>query len=249
MATVQSIERAFAILRVLSQGPAGVTEVADRTDLPKSTVSRLLSALEAEGAVAQAEWGGEYIVGQALATLADSAEPRASYGAVIRPFIEQMSEETGGSAGFTLRRGREVYWVDNVDDDAMVQIADQTGQSFPMHAVPTGIALLAALGEAEVENYTSSPLEFSHEEAPRDARQLRDWIARVGDGCLVVSREELNPGINAYAAPFRGPGGTWDGALYLQGPSFRFPHDGDESAVGDLVIDTAAAVSERLQVH
>lgn len=250
MAGVQSIERAFALLRVLARGRAGVTELADRTDLPKSTVSRLLAALEAEGAVEQVEWGGEYVLGPALATLAGTATGRASYGAVIRPFIEEMSAATGGSAGFTLRRGREMYWVDNVDDvDAMVLISDQTGQSFPLHSVPTGIAVLAALDPVEVEAYVSQPLEFSHPEAPGDATQLAAWLERVGDDRLVVSREELNPGVNAYAAPFRGPGGTWDGALYLQGPSFRFPATGDEDRVREVVVAAAAAVSERLEVH
>ena len=53
MAGVQSVERAFAILRCLSGGAAGVSEVADRVDLPKSTVSRLLSTMYELGAVEQ----------------------------------------------------------------------------------------------------------------------------------------------------------------------------------------------------
>ena len=44
MSRVQAIERAFAVLSALSDGPIGVTEVADRVHLPKSTAARLLSA-------------------------------------------------------------------------------------------------------------------------------------------------------------------------------------------------------------
>ena len=50
---VQSIERAFAVLGALGDGPLGVTEVAERVRLPKSTAARLLAALVAEGAVEQ----------------------------------------------------------------------------------------------------------------------------------------------------------------------------------------------------
>ena len=50
---MQSIERAFALLRALAVGPVGVTELAERVDLPKSTVARILAALENEGAVTQ----------------------------------------------------------------------------------------------------------------------------------------------------------------------------------------------------
>ena len=66
MAGVQSIERAFAILRTLALQPAGVTELAARTGLPKSTVARLLSALEAEQAVEQVEAGGGYRLGAGI---------------------------------------------------------------------------------------------------------------------------------------------------------------------------------------
>ena len=51
MSGVQSIQRAFSLLRALGQGPAGVTTLARRTGLPKSTVARLLWALSAEGAL------------------------------------------------------------------------------------------------------------------------------------------------------------------------------------------------------
>jgi DNA-binding IclR family transcriptional regulator len=60
MSTVQSVERAFEVLRSLSAGPAGVSEIAERTDLPKSTVSRLLSTLVDVGAVERRDEPGEY---------------------------------------------------------------------------------------------------------------------------------------------------------------------------------------------
>ena len=93
---MQSIERAFTVLRELSLGPAGVTDIAERVGLPKSTVSRLLSALEAEGAVEQFEVGGGYAIGPALAMLGASANPSAGLRSVIRPFIEELATLTGG---------------------------------------------------------------------------------------------------------------------------------------------------------
>ncbi|MBA2756610.1 MAG: helix-turn-helix domain-containing protein, partial [Chloroflexi bacterium] len=53
LSRIQSIERAFAVLGALAGGPLGVTEVAERVDLPKSTAARLLSSLSREGAVEQ----------------------------------------------------------------------------------------------------------------------------------------------------------------------------------------------------
>ena len=83
--SVQSIERAFAVLRTLATGAFGVTELAEQIDLPKSTVARLLSALEAEGAVTQVEQGGEYRLGQGLLDIAGATEPGRNLVEVERP--------------------------------------------------------------------------------------------------------------------------------------------------------------------
>lgn len=250
MAGVQSIERAFAVLRVLSLGPAGVTEVADKADLPKSTVSRLLTALESEGAVEQVEDGAEYIIGEALRTLGGSSGPRATLRAVIRPFIESLSESTGGSSGFSVRRGREVYWVDDVTDtDAMVQVSDQTGLSFPLHEVASGLALLALLDPDELSDYCAHAFRRGRGGTITNAVQLRERLDRVGSNGVVVSNEELDAGVNSIAVPFRGPSGTFEGALYVQGPSFRFPAEGDGDRVRDLLVEAAVTISARFELH
>ena len=247
MSGVQSIERAFSILRVLARGPVGVTEIAERTDLPKSTVSRLLAALEHEGAVSQSEAGGEYAIGATMATLGEAASPTGSLRSVVRPFIEELALLTGGSAGFTMRDRDHAYWVDNIDDaDELVTLADQTGQSFPLHTVPTGLAMLAKLAPEEVDAYLARSPRVHGDQAVDDPEAVRQRLISVRADGVMLSREELDPGVNAVAAAFRGPEGEWDGAIYLQGPSFRFPDDGDEQRVAKLVAEAAMQLSDRL---
>lgn len=246
MAGVQSVERAFSVLRVLSRGAAGVTEIAERTELPKSTVSRLLSALEHEGAVVQSETGGGYSIGPALATLG-AAGPKANVRSTVRPFIEELALITGGSSGYTLRDGDSAFWVDNVDDgDELVLVADQTGQSFPLHAVASGLAVLAKLSNDELDEYLERMTGAEVETVFSDPSELRQRLAGVRTDGVVVSREDMHPGVNAFAAAFRGPGGDWDGAIYVQGPSFRFPETGDERRVVKLVAESASQLSVRL---
>jgi DNA-binding IclR family transcriptional regulator len=243
---VQSIERAFAVLRALSRGPLGVTEIAEQTELPKSTVSRLLAALEHEGAVVQHETGGGYSMGATLSTLGEAASPTGSVRAIVRPFVEELALLTGGSAGFTVRDGRRAYWVDNVDDtDELVTLADKTGQSFALHTVPTGMAMLAKLPEAELDEYLDAAARDPREPLT-DPDAVRNRLISVRADGVMLSREELDPGVNAIAAAFRGPRGDWNGAIYVQGPSFRFPDDGDEQRVVKMVAEAAMQVSDRL---
>ncbi len=250
MSGVQSIERAFAVLRVLALGPAGVTEIADQTELPKSTVSRLLASLEHEGAVEQVEVGGEYTIGEALRQLGGAVNPTANLALVARPLIEELSTATGASAGFTVRHGREMYWVENVDnDDELVQITDMTGQHFGLHAVPSGLAVLSRLDDAEIDEYLAGPLESENELTPTDPSVVRELLTRFRTAGVVTSIELLTPDINAVAAPFRGPSGEWAGGVYVQGPSFRFAGDAMMVRAERLVVEAAEALSDRLALH
>ena len=63
---VQSIRRAFAVLRALGSGPLGVTDVAVASRIPKSTAARLLAALASEGAVEQVPGETRYRLGPDL---------------------------------------------------------------------------------------------------------------------------------------------------------------------------------------
>ena len=241
---MQSIERAFAVLRTLALGGMGVTEIAERTDLPKSTVARLLDALDAEGAVVQREAGGQYALGPTLATLGASAGPAPGLRSVVRPFAEHLASTTGGSAGFTVRRGDEAYWVDNVDDeDELVTMLDQTGLAFPLHEIPSGVAILARQGADEVDRYVAST--FLLGDRDDEAVALRRRISSVGSDGVFSSLEDFDAGVNAVAAAFSSDGETWDAALYVQGPSFRFP-DGDVAEVCEAVAEAVVALGARL---
>src|SRR5262245_29855814 len=84
---VQSVERALGILRALSTGPARVTEIATRTKLPKSTVSRLLSTLEGLDAVEQDGAGGPYRLGPLVLEIAGTVGPARALRDIARPFL------------------------------------------------------------------------------------------------------------------------------------------------------------------
>ncbi len=250
MAGVQSIERAFAVLRELALGPAGVTDIAERVALPKSTVSRLLSALESEGAVAQRDSGGEYELGGGLAALADAASSDANMAAVVRPFLIELNEEIGEAVGFVVRSGRNVYWVDNVEQMARaVRVEDRTGFYAPMHSVPAGLAMLAHLPPEEIDRYLAEPLERVNHRTITDPVALRARLDEIATAGVVWSYDDLGDGITAVDVPFRGSSGAFEGALFVNAPSFRFPAPGDDARVEKLVVDAAHRLSERFRVH
>src|ERR687891_594614 len=114
MSSIQSIRRAFAVLGALDEGPLGVTEVAQRAALPKSTAARLLATLVGEGAVEQVPGETAYRLGPRLITLAGGFSLVRSLAAVGRPVLANLAEASGEAAGLGMPDGDLVHYVDQV---------------------------------------------------------------------------------------------------------------------------------------
>jgi len=244
---VQSIERAFAILRALAVGPSGVTDLAEKVDLPKSTISRLLSALEAEGVVGQAEVGGVYQLGSSLADLAGASAPGGNLVAAARPFLIDLTELTNETSGVSVIDHGQVYYLEHVEASLDVQVRDWTGEHAPLHAVPSGIVLLAHSSPQFLSSYLAGPLDQTTAKTVTDPATIRQRCADALATGYVWGYEEFADGINSVAAVVLGEDGTPQAGLHVHGPSFRFPESGDEDKYGRLVADAADKLSAQLR--
>ena len=244
--SVQSIERAFTLLRALATTPYGVTELAEQVKLPKSTVARLLSALEAEGAVTQDEMGGEYRLGDGLLDIAGAAQPGRNLVATVRPYLLELSEEMGEAAGLGIAHGRDVYYLDHAVPEADVMVRDWTGESLPMHSVPSGMALLAHLPAEEVDAYLAVPAEAVTPNTLVDPAAIRERIDAVRNLGYAWGYEEGVDGINSLAAPIIGADGEVIAALHVHGPAFRFPNPDRTHDLGMRLIEAASGIAAQL---
>lgn len=244
--SVQSIERAFALLRALATAPYGVTELADQVDLPKSTVARLLSALESEGAVTQDEMGGEYRLGDGLLDIAGAAQPGRNLVATVRPFLLELSEELGEAAGLGIAQEGNVYYLDHAEPEADVMVRDWTGEALPMHSVPSGMALLAHLSETDLEAYLAEPLVSVTSQTLVDPDAIRERLEAVRSLGYAWGYEEGVDGINSLAAPILTTDGEVVAALHVHGPAYRFPNPDRTHDVGMRLIEAAEGIAAQL---
>lgn len=246
MAGVQSIERAFGILRALSLGPAGVTDLSDRTGLPKSTVSRLLSSLEVEQAVVQNREGA-YELGDGIAELDNALRGGQSAIEVARPHMLELMELTGEAVGLNRFDGVSVRTLVQVDDpESAVVVRDWTGEPTPPHAVPAGLAILAHSSRAIQNNLLDTELEQCTPKTMVDPNELRARFATIrADGYAWVF-EEFTLDINSVAAPITDASGRTTMAVHVHGPAFRFPQDLDLDDLGTKVAATAQRIEAQL---
>lgn len=242
---VQSLERAFAILDEVAQRPAGVTAISERVRLPKSTVARLLATLADVDAVERFD-GARWRIGPGLAALTAAVSPERSLIAIARPLLVDLVAELGEDAGLGLPDGNEIRYVDQVESDNAVQVRDWTGTRAPLHAVPSGLVLLAEWPEVALEAYLAGELVARTRHTVTDPAALRKRLAEVREAGFAWGLEEFAEGIDSIAAPIRDARGKAIAAIHVHGPSYRFPRPRRQEAIATQVVAAAAAISLQL---
>jgi DNA-binding IclR family transcriptional regulator len=246
MSTVQSVDRAFAVLQCLAGGAAGVSEIAERTELPKSTVSRLLGTLVDLGAVEQSEVLGVYGLGELIIELSASASPGRNLVSLARPHLVELVEQIDEAAGLGVLDGNKVYYLDQVDGNHEVQVRDWTGESVDAHVVSSGLVLMAYAPDEVRAEFLSLPLEAWTDNSITDAALVAHRLDDVRRAGFAWVYEEMSEGLNSVAAPIFNPAGMVIGAAHAHGPSYRFPAPGGAAAVAAAVVETAQRISDRL---
>ena len=173
---VQSIDRAFQVLKALAVEPSGVTDLASRVGLPKSTVARMLSSLEDQGAVTRGPDGTSYAIGIGLVELAGAIDATAALATAVRPHLVWLSGQLGEAAGFSVPTGYTIQYMVQVESPNPVQVRDYTGLMVPMHIGPSGLSVMAQWPPEEVDRYLSRPLEAYTAHTVVDAGEIRDQV-------------------------------------------------------------------------
>jgi IclR family acetate operon transcriptional repressor len=244
---VQSIERAFAVLTVLTDGPIGVTEVADRADLPKSTAARMLASLVREGAVEQVPGDTRYRLGPRIDALASGLVATRSLVAVARPHLVELAASVGEVAVLSVPDGDLIHYVEQVDSDHPVGVRDWTGARLAIHGVSSGLAVLALRPPAEIDAYLARPLERFTDRTMTDPDQLRTRLQRIVLDGYAWTNGEYTDDISSVAAAIADASGEAVAAIHVHGPSYRFPAVGREAALGQEVARAANLIAGTLR--
>jgi DNA-binding IclR family transcriptional regulator len=237
--SVQSVDRAFAVLRQIASEPGGISEVARAVELPVSTVARLLGTLEALGAVVRVGGTSTYGIGEGIRALADAMDARATLVARARPVLEELVARTGETSGISVLDGNEVLYLDHVETANEVTLRDWTGSRLPLHVVSSGLVLLAAQPKTFRDAYlATSPKRFTEHSitAPAVIRRRLSTIRQRG---RVWTSGEYDAGITSVAAPVVDLGGATVAAIHCHGPSYRFPGETGTDFFDAHVIDAA----------
>ena len=244
---VRSVDRAAALLLALGEcdGEAGVTELARRLGLHKSTASRLLATLEKRGLVEQDDETGRYRLGLIVLRLAETAERTLDLRALAMPELDRLARATRETTGLGVADGDRLLTVAQADGPNLVAMGDWTGRSVPMHSIASGKVLLSAMPEREILRLVKKGLDRFTERTITELEPLLEELARIRRRGYATAFGEFEPGLNAVAAPVYDARGQVVAAVDVWGPAFRITPNRVPELI-QQVRASAAAVSVRL---
>lgn len=242
----QSVLRALAILQVFTdERPSWkLVDLARELSLNKTTVYRLLTALESAGMISRGE-GDSYRLGPGILTLAGRALRQNDMRQVARPYLEQLAHDTGETASLDLLVDDEILIFDEVIGHRLVGSVSSLGTRHPWHATSTGKAIMACLPEAQVEELLSRPLPSITPQTITDPGELRRQLAQIRQDGYAVGSGELEEDLIVVGAPVHQFDGRVAAAVSVGGPAVRFSPERTWE-MGQLVRETAVKISAQL---
>lgn len=225
-AGTQVVIRAIRLLKSFTPDHPtwSLADLCAERGLSKSTVHRLLGALESEGLVTRDGGSGDgnlYRLGPAAVALGSQALRSDHLRTLARPRLEQLAAESDETATLEVPIDDQLLILDEVEGHHLIAANAEIGTRWPMHATSTGKAFLAALPAAQRDHILSSPLERFTPSTRIDAAQLAQDLAEVSRTGFATSWEELEIGHVAAGAALIDANGAPVGALSVGGPSSR----------------------------
>lgn len=167
----QTLRRGLSILKLLAryQGSGlGVSDVARKLGLSKATAVRLTRTLMDEQFVTQDPRTRCYRLGPETFAIGLAAEPSYALQRVAAPVLRSLALETGDWVFFVVRQGYEAICLSRESGDIPYPPASlRVGDRHPLGVSTGGIAILAALGEAESEEVLSVNAELLAKKYPQ----------------------------------------------------------------------------------
>jgi len=239
---VQVISRAAEILRALKNQHQGLSlgRIAERVDLPRSTVQRIVNALQAERFVMASSAEGGFRLGPEIQSLAEAG--RINIVDVIRPLLVALAKETGETVDLAVYRQDHMVFVDQVVGTHRLRAVSAVGEAFPLSNTANGKATLSLLDD----DVAAALIAREQMQAPETARPLSEIIReieRIRVDRLAFDLNEHTDGISAVGAAFRDPGGLIY-AISIPVPSHRF--DRQKEALCTALLTTLDGVAAAL---
>lgn len=241
-ALVGATETSFAIAERLSADEGtGISALADRLGLSKSTVHNHLQTLRKLGYVVKED--DEYRLGLRFLGLGDSARRRHGLYRVAKPETDSLVEAVGERAQVMVEEDAVGIYIYQSLADQAVQTDSHIGTVISLHATAVGKAYLAHLPDEELESILErAELGKQTPNTLTDRETLRSELEEVADRGYAFNDEERTLGMRAVGAPILSDDGRVLGSVSVSGPTTRMQGSWYRDEVPEMVTQSARVI-------
>lgn len=242
-----SVSNAARILKEFGNGDneLGVSELARRLDIGKSSAHRLVHTLAVERLLEQDPQTGRYRLSVTMHQLGSHVQEAVDLHTAANPVVEQLRNLTKETVQIAVLDGRHVVYVERRESPQTVRLFGRVGHRNHAHCTSTGKVLLAGLPRDELDALLSgwrlprrTPYTITTHAAllaELDVVRRRGWAENVN---------ESEVGVASVSAPIRDLSGVV-AAVSIAGPIQRLEDAALRRHVRP-VVEAAAAISRRL---
>jgi DNA-binding IclR family transcriptional regulator len=243
----QAVIRAMSLLKVFTDTCPewGLTDLARTTNLNKTTVYRLLTALESEGMVMRGRHADTYMLGPEVVVLGGRALRANDLRSVVRPHLEYLAARTGETATLEILAADEMLIIDEVVGEHLMNSTQSLGTRWPLHATSTGLAMLAHFSPEKLDVMLQRPLPAITPKTIINPTVLHLELAATQKRGYAIANETLEIGLVVVGAILRDHDGRIAAAISLGAPAIRFTTERVQE-MGELVRETAVHISAQL---
>lgn len=219
-AMVPAVAKAFRLLDLLSTStePLGVSELARRLGMGKSTVYGLVTTLQSLGAVESADGAKRYRIGRGLYALAMRSAGRQDLRSVARPCLERLAAQTDQTSFLGVVGADTVTILDIVHGRLAMSVSAPVGSSIPLMAGAVGKAVLGAWDPVKRAQFLArTPLPTFTEHSIVDPVAYARAVDEAATRGAALDVDEYVDGMRAAAAPVFGSGDQLAAVVWIAG--------------------------------
>lgn len=244
---LSSVTTAIHLLKTftIEDDELGISELAKRLGIAKSTVHRLASALLDEGLLQQNPENGRYRLGVGLFSLGALVRSRLDVTQESKHVLNDLRQKTQENVRLAVLEGQNAVFLHDFESPQTLRLKSGTGLQRPAYSVAEGLCLLAGLREPELTNYLKKPRVKRTEKTVVDEDELRERIRKIKRRGYAFEDEECDEGTRCLAAPIFQGDGRVIAAVGVAGPRLRIKKS-QFKKLAPTVIEAADQISASL---
>ena len=224
----------------------GNREIAERTGLPKATVSRLTYTLTELGYLRYSESQGKYNFGPALINIGYSLLSHMGTRRLARPLMQALAEHSQGAVNLGVREGLHMVYVDTYRSASNFLVQLDVGSKLPLATSAMGRAYLCALPEEERADLLEKIRLDDEEKWPKIKAGLEQAMSEYQEFGYCLSLGSWRNEVNAVGVPLVLHDGSGIMSFSCGGPSFQMTQALIEKDIGPRLINLVGNVRTAL---